>query len=157
MPDTSQPSPLAEKAPPSPSSSRPVSTSPSPDLESQARNKNPQEEDGGKILESDIPDGGVQAWMVAIGVGCILFSGFGFSNSFGIFQAHYMLHQLSDRAPNDIAWIGSVQVFLTFATGSIAGPLFDRFGAWVRFSRCHYLVVPYPDPSSPCADLFTGL
>jgi hypothetical protein len=81
--------------------------------------------------DNEFPEGGLRAWLVAAGVGCVLFSTLGYGNSFGVFQAYYMLHQLHDSGPDDIAWIGSLQAFLTLASGLIGGPLFDRYGAWV--------------------------
>ena len=91
----------------------------------------------GNVVSSDqaaleeAPDGGLRAWLVAIGAACIFFSTLGFANSFGVFQEYYLEHQLRDKSPDDIAWIGSLSAFLQFAAGAIGGPLFDRFGAWV--------------------------
>nr|POE88422.1 aspyridones efflux protein apdf [Quercus suber] len=64
-----------------------------------------------------VPDGGVQAWLVAGGAACITFSTLGFSNSFGIFQEYYATHQLRGESPDNIAWIGSLSAFLMFAAG----------------------------------------
>lgn len=84
------------------------------------------------------PDGGLTAWLVAIGASCTIFSTLGFANSFGVLQEYYAVHQLEGKAPDDIAWIGSLSAFLQFATGAIAGPLFDRYGAWVCTSYLHH-------------------
>ncbi|KAL4880338.1 major facilitator superfamily domain-containing protein [Aspergillus karnatakaensis] len=77
------------------------------------------------------PDGGLTAWMVAIGASCTIFSTLGFANSFGVLQEYYATHQLQSESADRIAWIGSLSAFLQFSTGAIAGPLFDRFGAWL--------------------------
>ncbi|KAL1835868.1 hypothetical protein VTJ49DRAFT_5961 [Mycothermus thermophilus] len=77
------------------------------------------------------PEGGLRAWLVVVGSACIFFSCLGFMNSFGVFQAYYMSHQLRHRSPDDIAWLGSLTMYIQFAGGVVAGPLFDRFGAWV--------------------------
>jgi MFS family permease len=53
------------------------------------------------------------------------------ANSAGVFQAYYMTNQLKDESADRIAWIASLQSFLMFASGTIGGPLFDRFGAKV--------------------------
>ncbi|KAF3019293.1 hypothetical protein E8E14_008014 [Neopestalotiopsis sp. 37M] len=74
------------------------------------------------------PDGGVTAWLVAAGGCTVFFCCLGFTNAFGAFEEYYLSHQLSDRTPDDVAWIGSLAAFLQFATGMIAGPIFDRFG-----------------------------
>ena len=98
----------------------------------------------GILTQSDIgdlekaPDGGLRAWLVAIGAACIFFSTLGFANSFGIFQEYYLQHQLNDKSPDDVAWIGSLSAFLQFAAGAIGGPLFDRFGAWVSLVNIFY-------------------
>ena len=91
------------------------------------------ESSGGNTPTSELtfPDGGFRAWLVAAGAGCVLFSTMGYSNSFGIFQAYYMLHQLQDETPDNISWIMSVQMCSMFLTGAVAGPLFDRYGAKV--------------------------
>ena len=79
----------------------------------------------------EAPDGGLQAWLVAAGGGCVFFSALGFANSFGVFVEYYLSHQLRDQPPDNVAWIGSLASFLQFATGMIGGPLFDRYGSWV--------------------------
>src|SRR4051794_31455823 len=66
---------------------------------------------------SSYPEGGLQAWLVAAGTASILFATLGWTNSFGVFFPYYQANQLSDKSPDDIAWIGSVQVTLTFAGG----------------------------------------
>jgi hypothetical protein len=85
---------------------------------------------------SGVPDGGLEAWLVAAGAGCIFFAGLGFINSTGVFIEHYISHQLRGRSADDIAWIASLSSFLQFASGLVGGPLFDRYGAWVRFASC---------------------
>jgi hypothetical protein len=77
------------------------------------------------------PDGGLRAWLVAIGTACTFFAALGFSNAFGVFQQYYITHQLRDQSPDKVAWIGSISAFLQFAASAIGGPLFDRYGAWV--------------------------
>lgn len=77
------------------------------------------------------PDGGLRAWLVALGAASIFFCCMGFSNSFGTFTQYYLTHQLSDRSPDDVAWIGSLSAFLQFFVGMIGGPMFDRYGSKV--------------------------
>ena len=85
-----------------------------------------------EVLE--YPDGGLRAWLVAAGAACAFFCTLGFTNTFGIFQAYYMFNMLPNHSADDIAWIGSLQAFLIFASGAIGGPLFDRYGAWVSLA-----------------------
>lgn len=82
--------------------------------------------------DDDFPDGGLKAWSVVAGGASIFFCCLGFGSSFGTFQAYNLDHQLKDQSPDSIAWIGSVSAFLPFASGVIGGPMFDRYGAWVR-------------------------
>ncbi|KAB5517516.1 major facilitator superfamily domain-containing protein [Coniochaeta sp. 2T2.1] len=99
------------------------------DRDAESADPTPIPED--KDDSDSFPEGGLRAWLVAAGAGGILFSTLGYSNSFGVFQAYYTTHQLRDVGPDDIAWIGGTQGFLTLAAGAIGGPLFDRYGAWV--------------------------
>jgi MFS family permease len=45
----------------------------------------------------------------------------GITNGFGIFQRYLIQHQLSSYTQDDIAWIGSVQIFLSFLGGLFSG------------------------------------
>ena len=46
--------------------------------------------------------------------------------SYGLFQAYYEGSLLPSHSPSQIAWIGSFQIFLLFATGIVVSPLVDR-------------------------------
>jgi hypothetical protein len=78
------------------------------------------------------PDGGLTAWLNAFGGFCIFFSCLGFTSCFGVLQQYYSTHQLKDHSMDQIAWIGSLASFIQFAGGAIGGPMFDRYGVWVR-------------------------
>lgn len=70
------------------------------------------------------PDGGLHAWtQVAMGW-IVLFTTWGYMNSFGAFQAYY-LTVFTDRSSAEISWIGAVQVCLTFLVGAFSGRLLD--------------------------------
>ncbi|PCH34806.1 MFS general substrate transporter [Wolfiporia cocos MD-104 SS10] len=71
-----------------------------------------------------ISDGGLRAWLAVLGGYLVIFSTFGYSNSFGVYQDYYTLHGSSSSS--DISWIGSLQLCLMFAVGLPAGRLFDR-------------------------------
>ena len=74
------------------------------------------------------PDGGLKAWMQCA-VGCmVVCTTWGFVNSFGMFQSYYEV--FLDRPSSDIAWIGSLQVFLLFFLGTFSGRLADA--GWLR-------------------------
>lgn len=70
------------------------------------------------------PDGGLVAWtQVAMGW-IMIFTTWGYINSFGAFQAYYIT-VFPDRAASEISWIGAVQVWLTFFVGAFSGRLLD--------------------------------
>ncbi|OGM42350.1 hypothetical protein ABOM_007909 [Aspergillus bombycis] len=100
---------------------------------------NPSDQQDAKLTSSmpptvwkpEFPDGGSRAWSVAAGAAGLMFCAFGYVNSFGVYQEYYLLNQLSTRPPDDISWIGSLQVFFLFSGTLIGGPLFDRYGSVV--------------------------
>lgn len=89
---------------------------------------------------SDAPEGGTRAWLVAGGSASIFFCTLGFSNSFGTFEEYYITHQLQGESASRISWIGSLGSFLPFFAGMVAGPLFDRYGEKVRFSSLRVFI-----------------
>lgn len=90
-------------------------------------------------ISEEAPDGGRRAWLVAAGAGFVSFASLGYANSVGVFQEYYLTHQLKGRSADDVAWIGSVAAFLQFAVGALAGPMFDRYGGWVRVAYAFFL------------------
>ncbi|OJJ96895.1 hypothetical protein ASPACDRAFT_34002 [Aspergillus aculeatus ATCC 16872] len=74
-------------------------------------------------------DTSTRAWLVVVGGLLIYFPTFGFLNAFGTFQAYYERHLLAGTSSSDIAWIGSLQIFLLFIGGLVVGPLYDKVGA----------------------------
>ncbi|ORY28265.1 major facilitator superfamily domain-containing protein [Naematelia encephala] len=75
------------------------------------------------------PEGGREAWLVVASSFFILFCVFGFVTSFGTLQVYYLSHQLLGYSKSQVAWISSVQMFLTFAGSIFAGRIFDSHGA----------------------------
>lgn len=69
------------------------------------------------------PDGGLQAWTMAICGHLIVVTTWGFIASFGVFQTYFTA--TLGRAPSDISWIGSMQIFLIFFIGALTGRLTD--------------------------------
>ncbi|WWC72831.1 uncharacterized protein I206_106795 [Kwoniella pini CBS 10737] len=72
------------------------------------------------------PEGGYLAWSTVVGSWSLVFATFGVANTFGVFQSHYILQKYPERDSSDIAWIGSLQLFLQFMMGGVSGPLFDK-------------------------------
>lgn len=71
------------------------------------------------------PDGGTVAWIQVIGGWLVLFTTWGYINSFGSFQSYYTTTALPHHSASAISWIGSIQGFLTTAIGAFAGRLLD--------------------------------
>jgi len=70
-------------------------------------------------LPTPPPDGGLRAWsQVFVGhlVNCLTW---GFAASFGVYQLHYTETLL--LPPSQISWVGSIQIFLTFAISAFSG------------------------------------
>ncbi|KAM5343376.1 hypothetical protein ACJ41O_011913 [Fusarium nematophilum] len=71
----------------------------------------------------DVPDGGLVAWtQVAMGH-LVIFNCWGYITSFGFFQQYYV-EQL-ERSSSDVAWIGSMQMFLLNFIGVFSGRTVD--------------------------------
>ncbi|GAA5979036.1 hypothetical protein JCM5350_004212 [Sporobolomyces pararoseus] len=83
--------------------------------------KNPHQD-----LDSSIPDGGVRAYLNVLGGFLVLFASFGYTNSWGVYQAYYSQTIYRSRTDSEIAWVGSLQLCLFFLLALVAGPLFDK-------------------------------
>ncbi|TFK31703.1 major facilitator superfamily domain-containing protein [Crucibulum laeve] len=70
-------------------------------------------------------DGGFRGWMTVVGSWLILFSTLGYIYAFGVYQDYYTRVFLSSHSPSSIAWLGSFQLMMPFASAIIAGKLFD--------------------------------
>lgn len=91
------------------------------DLESGNNNNNSATE---VVVVPGAPsDGGLQAWLQVLIAHLVIFSMWGYINSFGVFQTYYI--NVLDQSPSDISWIGSVQVFLLFFIGTFSGRATD--------------------------------
>lgn len=75
------------------------------------------------IVLPEPPDGGLRAWtQVAMGW-IVIFTTWGYVNSFGSFQSYYT--SVLPQSSFDISWIGSLQVWLTFFGSAFSGRLLD--------------------------------
>lgn len=70
------------------------------------------------------PDGGRQAWTQVLCMHLVFLNTWGVSNGYGVFQRYY-LSRFPSSSPSAISWIGSIQVFLVFFVGVLAGRLSD--------------------------------
>ncbi|KAF8351981.1 monocarboxylate permease [Amanita rubescens] len=74
----------------------------------------------------EFPEGGRQAWLTVVGAILLQFVGFGYINTFGVYQDFYVRKYLTSYSPSAIGWIGGAQLFLTFFPGVFVGNAFDR-------------------------------
>lgn len=69
------------------------------------------------------PDGGLRGWIQVLGAHLLVFNGWGYLTSFGIFEPYYV--SSLNHSPSDIAWIGSIQVLFLFGMSIVAGRASD--------------------------------
>ncbi|KAH0031480.1 hypothetical protein KCU78_g2811, partial [Aureobasidium melanogenum] len=70
-------------------------------------------------------DRGLTAWLQVLGSWILFMNTWGLTNSFGVFETYYNETLLTDSTSSAIAWIGSIQLFLTMIIGVFAGVLLD--------------------------------
>ncbi|RDL33853.1 MFS monocarboxylate transporter-like protein [Venustampulla echinocandica] len=73
--------------------------------------------------EQVIFDRGLTAWLQVLVGHLLVINGFGYISSFGLFQSHWV--QSLERSSSDIAWVGSLQMFLLFFVGTFSGRAMD--------------------------------
>lgn len=81
---------------------------------------------------ADPPDGGLRAWSQVFAAHLINAMTWGFAGSFGVYQLYYEQHM--DLPASQVSWIGSVQIFLTFALCALSGRLSDA--GYARVTAC---------------------
>ncbi|KAI8633553.1 MFS general substrate transporter [Xylariaceae sp. FL1651] len=69
------------------------------------------------------PDGGAKAWTQVVMGFLVLFTAWGYANSFGAFQTYYT--ETLSESPSAISWIGGIQVWLSLTIGAFSGRLLD--------------------------------
>lgn len=70
------------------------------------------------------PDGGTRAWSQACLGHLVIFTTWGFINSFGLFQSYYV-NTMRIGSPSAVAWIGTIQVWILFNVGTFSGRATD--------------------------------
>ncbi|KAH7925197.1 MFS general substrate transporter [Leucogyrophana mollusca] len=73
-------------------------------------------------------EGGTHGYLTILGGFLNCFAMWGQINAFGSYQVWYLEHQLSNRSASEISWIGTLQLWVLFVSGSIIGRLFDAHG-----------------------------
>lgn len=100
------------------------SSRPSTDLEQSMWREEQQGEQLSEPLAPDQPpDGGLMAWLHVLYTHIVFFNTWGVANGYGVFQEYYS--RTLNQTQSSISWIGSVQVFLLFSVGVIAGRMTD--------------------------------
>jgi hypothetical protein len=56
------------------------------------------------------------------------------TDRFSVYETYCSEHQLAHKTASEIAWIGSIQIFLQYVTSLVSGSLFDLHGAKVSSS-----------------------
>ena len=69
------------------------------------------------------PDGGIRAWIQVFMGHLVVFNGWGYLTSYGIFQSYYA--ETLDADPSAIAWVGSIQILLVYLVGTFSGRALD--------------------------------
>ncbi|KAH7310170.1 MFS monocarboxylate transporter-like protein [Rhexocercosporidium sp. MPI-PUGE-AT-0058] len=63
------------------------------------------------------------AWSQVFVAFLLVFNGFGYFSSFGLFESHWV--EILHSSPSAIAWVGSLMIFLLFFLGIYSGPMMD--------------------------------
>lgn len=114
-----------------------------PSIASELRKDHPASKDSQFARDITFPDtaenhhyaeGGLKAWTTVFGAACIIFVSFGYLASFGIYVTYYLQVLLRGRTADEIAWIGSLQMFFLFGGAIFGGSLGDKWGVEVSIS-----------------------
>lgn len=113
-------------------------------------NDTPESEDE----EPNIPEGGLQAYLVLLGSFLGLTGHFGLLNSVGAIQTYVATHQLSDLSSSTISWIFSIYLAIAFSGTVVVGPLFDAKGALTPMVLGNILVLLGIMTSAHCTEVY---
>lgn len=69
------------------------------------------------------PDGGLQAWLQVLATHLINAMTWGYAAAFGVYQLYYV--ETLGLPASQVSWIGSVQIFFTYAICAVSGRLAD--------------------------------
>ncbi|TBU55782.1 MFS general substrate transporter [Dichomitus squalens] len=86
------------------------------------------------------PDPGFKAWLTVFGAAVMLFC-CGQLTAFGVFETYYAQHQLKGVSPSTISWIGSLQLWILYFSGSVLGRFFDAYGPRMILISGSFLLV----------------
>ncbi|KZS92157.1 MFS general substrate transporter [Sistotremastrum niveocremeum HHB9708] len=86
-------------------------------------------------------DEGFRSWLTVFGAFLVQATTIGHTGAYGVYEAFYKEHYLSNSSSSAISWVGSTQYSLVFALGLVGGLLFDRgkFRSTFLFSVALYI------------------
>ncbi|KAI0642839.1 MFS general substrate transporter [Trametes meyenii] len=119
-------------------------------LDSRSTTPPPAPDNGG------YPDGGLKAWLTVFGAVLALFC-CGQLTAFGVFETWYAQNQLNSLPASTIAWIGSLQLWVLYFSGSFLGRIFDAFGPRVILIPGSALLVFATMMTSVCKEYYQFL
>lgn len=79
-------------------------------------------------LEKDVPNKGLEAWLVVLGAFCANVTTVGFINSTGTIQEYLGTHQLQSSSESTVGWVFSLFIFLMYFGSIQTGPFVDAYG-----------------------------
>lgn len=77
---------------------------------------------------ADIPDGGVQAWLVILGSFLGLTNSFGIVNTMSAIETYISSHQLKGISQSSVGWVFSIYTFISLFFCIFMGNFFDKRG-----------------------------
>lgn len=80
------------------------------------------------VYATSYPEGGRDAWMVAIGSWCSMTAALGMVNSVGVLEAYVSTNILTSSSTDSTGWIFGIYVFVSYFCGVQVGPIFDARG-----------------------------
>lgn len=89
------------------------------------RNEKPSIDMGSLPASMSYHEGDFLSVSAAIGAFLVQVCSYGYTTSFGVYQAYYAQHYLANRSPSAISWIGSTNAFLFDTVGLVSGRLYD--------------------------------
>ena len=93
------------------------------------------------FINVSFPDGGYKAWFTVLGGFLSFIASLGFLSGFSVFQIYYTTTQLPAYTPDDISWIGSLQLWGFFFFGLSSGRLSDKYGPKVPLALGTFFMV----------------